>query len=89
MVLGERSSAPGPLVVLVASPGPFVCAAGRGARELAPDPADIQAELAVVGKAGDPLADNGGQLLMPSRRQLLCDGAFQEKLEGVPSFLAG
>ncbi|MGA6969457.1 MAG: hypothetical protein WBZ51_38270, partial [Xanthobacteraceae bacterium] len=54
--------------------------------------ADIQAsgnELAVAWKARDPLADNGRQLLMPSRRELLCGGGFQKKLDGVPSLLAG
>ena len=42
-----------------------------------------------MGKAGDPLADNDRQLLMPSRRDLLCGGGFQEKLDGVPSLPAG
>jgi hypothetical protein len=55
-------------------------------------PVDIQArgdELAVVGKAGDPLADNDRQLLMPSPRDLLCGGGFQEKLNCDPSLFSG
>jgi hypothetical protein len=66
--------------------------AGRGAREHAPDPADIQAsgaELAVAWKGRDPFADNGRQLLMPSRRDLLCGGAFQKLFDHSPGLLPG
>jgi hypothetical protein len=71
---------------------PVVGTAGRGAREHAPDPADIQAsgdELAVVWKGRDSLADNDRQLLMPSRRDLLGGGASQKRLDRFKSLLLG
>jgi hypothetical protein len=42
-----------------------------------------------MGKAGDPLADNDRQLLMPSRRDLLCGGASQKRLDRFKSLLLG
>ena len=66
--------------------------AGRGARKHAPGPADIQVsgdELAVAWEARDSLADNGSQLLMPSRRDLLCGGASQKRLDRFKSLLLG
>ena len=74
----------------MASPGPSLVAAGRGAREHAPEPVNNQAngaELAVAWKARDPLADS--QLLMPLPRDLPCRGAFQEPFDGGKSLLAG